>query len=199
MNLVDEVSINQLYTIKLYLAQYDTNFEYDIQVISKLKKLGATHSYKLYKALWKRYEDELGTRRPKLKEEFKRHFKRFNDRKYLHDELHEHFAHYDKPLYKSILANNQTFYTSKKAFESLSEEDKFKCALEEIYVVATERSIFTHGYGPVEAKLNAMRKLIVGLTKGYFNIYLLANYFELLYSDNGYFETKLLELGNYEY
>ena len=189
--------INNLYTIKLFLAQWDTNFGYDIQVIAKLKSMGAKCDYKLYKALEQRFEPLLGTRR--VKENIARigQFKQFKDKQYLHDELHEHFAYYDKPLYKTILKSDSHIYTSKKKFMSLSEEDKFKCALEELYTVTTERLIIPFGYPIQEAKSLALRRLCIGLTKGYFNIYLLENYFELLYYDNTYFEGKLNELGEY--
>jgi hypothetical protein len=195
---VDNLSLNELYTIKLFFTQWGKDFERDIIIISNLKADGAKCDTKLYKALGKRFEPLLGTRRVSESVSYQKAFKTHIDRKFIHDDLHEHFAHYSTPLYKTILTPAKNVYTSKKLFMGLSDDDKFKCALEEIYTVATERLIIPYGYNLQDAKAIALKRLCVGLTKGYFNIYLLENYFDLLYSDNWYFERKLNQLGKYE-
>lgn len=191
-------NINDLYTIKLFLAQWDTNFDEDILIIENLKFRGCSLNKPLYKALCSRFEPLLPTKRvldtPTKQGSFKQHV----DRLYLHDELHQHFAHYSEPLYKAILKHPGSIYTSSKKFRELSQEDQFKCALEEIYTVATERLIIPFGYSPQNAKYIAMKRLCIGLSKGYFCIFLLEHFFELLYSSNSYFEAKLSELGKYE-
>lgn len=190
-------NINDLYTIKLFLAQWDTNFWDDITIISKLKSNGCQLNRPLYKALISRFEPLLPTKRvldtPTKQSVFKQHV----DRLYLHDDLHQHFAYYSEPLYKAILKRPDSIYTSESKFRELSTEDQFKCTLEEIYTVATERLIIPFGYSPQKAKFIAMKRLCIGLSKGYFCIYLLEHFFELLYSDNGYFEQKLKDLGDY--
>jgi hypothetical protein len=190
-------NINDLYTIKLFLAQWDTNFAEDIYMLDYLRHIGCNLNKPLYKALCSRFEPLLPTKRvldtPTKQGVFKQHV----DRLYLHDELHQHFAHYSDPLYKAILKRPNSIYTSSKKFRELSQEDQFKCTLEEIYTVATERLIIPFGYSLQDAKYIAMKRLCIGLSKGYFCIYLLEHFFELLYSDNSYFEAKLAELGEY--
>lgn len=191
-------NLNDLYTIKIFLAQWDANFAEDILTIDYLKFRGCSLNKPLYNALCSRFEPLLGTKRvldaPTKQGSFKQH----TDRLFLHDELHQHFAHYSEPLYKAILKHPGSIYTSEKKFRELSQEDQFKCALEEIYTVATERLIIPFGYSPQEAKYIAMKRLCIGLSKGYFCIFLLENFFELLYCDDSYFKSKLKELGEYE-
>jgi hypothetical protein len=191
-------SINDLYTIKLFLAQWDSDFDSDVAKIAQLKARGCKRNILLYKSLVSRFEPMLPTKRVLGSVSKQGSFKLHIDYLYKHDEIHSHFAHYYQPLYKQILKHPDTIYTSGKKFKQLSQQDQFKCALEEIYTVATERLIIPWGYGMQEAKVIALKRLCIGLSKGYFCIYLLENYFELLYSDNSYFEQKLLELGKYE-
>jgi len=191
-------SINDLYTIKLFLAQWDSDFSSDVAKIAQLKARGCKRNIPLYKALCSRFEPMLSTKRVLDRVSKQGSFKQHLNRLFLHDELHQHFAHYSEPLYKTILKNPNTIYTSSKKFKQLSQQDQFKCALEEIYTVATERLIIPWGYGIQEAKAIALKRLCIGLSKGYFCLYLLENYFELLYSDYSYFEKKLSELGKYE-
>jgi len=191
-------SFNDLYTIKLFLAQWDSNFAEDISMLDYLRHKGCKRNNTLYKALVSRFEPLLPTKRVLDNISKQGSFKLYIDYLYKHDELHSHFAHYYQPLYKTILKNPNTIYTSSKKFKQLSQEDQFKCALEEIYTVATERLIIPWGYSLQDAKAIALKRLCIGLSKGYFCIYLLEHYFELLYSDNRYFEQKLLELGKYE-
>lgn len=191
-------SIDDLYTIKLFLAQWDTNFAEDISAIYYLKFRGCSLNKPLYNALCSRFEPLLPTKRVLDTPTKQGSFKLNTDRLYLHDVIHQHFAHYSEPLYKAILKRPGSIYTSEKKFRALSQEDQFKCALEEIYTVATERLIIPFGYSPQEAKYIAMKRLCIGLSKGYFCIFLLENFFELLYSSNSYFLGKLKELGEYE-
>ncbi len=198
MNSSDIYNINDFYTIKLFLAQWDTNFVEDISTIDWLKFIGCSINQKLYKALTARFEPLLGTRRPIESISHQSSFKQHINHLYLHDKLHEHFAFYSRPLHESIRKDPKSIYTNKKLFYKLSQEDQFRCALEEIYTVATERLIIPFGYNPQEAKAIALKRLCIGLSKGYFNIFLLEHYFELLYSDNSHFEQKLKLLGSYE-
>lgn len=191
-------SINDLYTIKLFLTQWDTDFTENVSKLDYLGHIGCKRNILLYKALVSRFESMLPTKRVLDGISKQGSFKLHIDYLFKHDELHSHFAHYYQPLYKQILTRPDTIYTSGKKFRELSAEDQFKCVLEEIYTVATERLIIPYGYSLQEAKAIAMKRLCIGLSKGYFCIYLLEHYFELLYSDNSYFEKKLMELGEYE-
>jgi hypothetical protein len=197
MNLLDMFNINDLYTIKLFLAQWDSDFDSDVAKIAQLKARGCKRNVPLYKALVIRFEPLLPTKRVLDGVSKKGSFKLYIDYLYKHDELHQHFAYYYQPLYKRILKRPDTIYTSSEKFKELSKEDQFKCALEEIYTVATERLIIPWGYSLQEAKAIALKRLCIGLSKGYFCIYLLEHFFELLYSNNSYFDKKLKDLGEY--
>lgn len=198
MNLSDICSKNDLYTIKLFLAQWDTNFYEDISLIDYFKYKDCRINKPLYKAIVKRFEPLLPTKRVLDKVSKQNVFKLNRTHLYLHDELHQHFAYYSEPLYKSILKRPNGIYTSESKFKALSDVDQFRCALEEVYTVATERFIIPYGYSILEAKQKALKKLCIGLSKGYFCIYLLENFYDLLYSDDSHFEKRLKELGEYE-
>lgn len=198
MNLSDICSKDDFYTIKLFLAQWDTNFYEDISLIDHFKYKGCRINKTLYKAIVKRFEPLLPTKRVLDTPTKQNTFKLYIDYPYKHDELHQHFAYYYQPLYKSILKRPNSIYTSEIKFKALSDVDQFKCALEEIYTVATERLIIPYGYSPFAAKSIALKRLCIGLSKGYFCIYLLENFYDLLYSDDSHFEKRLKELGEYE-
>jgi hypothetical protein len=82
---------------------------------------------------------------------------------------------------------------SKALWVALSYEDQIKCALEETYVFALERYL---EFPPKIAFLKALKQLITSSTKGYFNLFLIDNFFELMYYDKNKYFTHYKEVKN---
>jgi hypothetical protein len=112
-----------------------------------------------------------------------------------HDKVHEIVKFYDRPLHEAIRKDLSDVKVSKELWDKLSHEDKIKCALEEIFVFALERYF---DYGPKTGYNKAIKQLITQSTRGFFNLFLIENFQELL--DNrpilfNHFQTykKLME------
>ena len=112
-------------------------------------------------------------------------------RKYEHDELHEILAFNDKPLHYKIKVKEGYPLSSQDKWNDLSREDQLKCALEEIYVIATERFVIPMGMPPKYAKLKSMKNLILTMTGGWFNLFLIDNFEELLNYNDSHWLKKL--------
>ena len=159
-----------------------------------LKKKGCILDKKLFNILYKDWET---VHRPKKINLNKKNTMFFNNnvtRKYDHDELHEFFAFYDQPLHTKIRPNLDKAWCSEKMWNNLSYEDQIKCALEECYVIATER-YYLRGYPPKISKSRALKDMITEITKGWFNFFLIDNFEKLLHNElDDFWFNKLKEI-----
>lgn len=194
-NNVDDkyVDANFLYTIKISHASWDINWDKTMKHIAFMKKLGCVVDQTLYKMLYKEWEIIHGKKKVDLTSKNDKFFTGNITREYDHDWLHEFLAFGERPLHEKIRKNPESPLCSKELWDNLTHEDKCKCALEEIYVVATERFI-SKGLPTKTSKYRSMRNLITSMTKGYFNYFMLDNFEELLYNDDEYWIKKLKEL-----
>lgn len=185
-----------IFTIKISHACYDINFYKHIKDILFLRDKDCQIDYiflnKLREA-WDRihgpkhgYKTKINLNKPN-KDFFNPNVFRY----YEHDELHKILCFYDEPLYNKILNDTSTPLCSEDKFKLLSDEDKLKCALEEVMVIATERFIIPKKYSIRRAKLEALKKLITSMTKNWFNIYLILNFDKIIDSENETWEQKL--------
>ena len=69
-----------------------------------------------------------------------------------------------------------------------------KCALEEAYVFAIERYL---EYPPNIALSKALKTLITSSTKGWFNFFLIDNFFNLIYYNHERYITIFKEIKEY--
>ena len=115
-----------------------------------------------------------------------------------HDELHEYFKHDDIPMYKKILKGD--VLCDKEKWDELSEEDKIHCALEECYVIASERYLIPKiikGDNNIFVRyafMNALRGLSTTMTSGWFRDFLIDNYSEILQNYDCEFYKKLYQI-----
>lgn len=169
-----------LYTIKVAHAAWDVFWLKTIHDVQFLKHKGCVLDEMLYSLLIKDNIKRHGAKRVSVKGTPEEFFKTYISRTVPHDELHHLVKFYDEPLHNRIRANPNDVKTSRFLWDNLSHEDKIKCALEETYVFALER--FIH-MPPKIAVANALRNLITSSTKGYFNLFLIENFSELMYYD----------------
>lgn len=186
------VDANYLYTIKVSHAAWNIHHDKTLKDIIFFQHKGCELNIELYKALVKDWTVVHGKKHVNLNKPNEYFFVDKVTRKYNHDDLHRKLAFYEAPLHEKIRHNPFIALPNEELFNKLSKEDQLKCALEEIYVIATER--FLDKYPLKIAKVKAMKQLITTMTKGWFNLFLILNFETLLKSDNNHWTEKLKEL-----
>jgi len=184
------VDPNFLLTIKTSHAGWDIHWEKTMADILFLKKQGCVVDKELYNRLVKDWIGVHGKKWASLKGKTSTTF--FEDavpRKYVHDDIHEAVAVYDKPLYENLIVEGVN--CSEKGFDKLSFEDKILMTKEEIWVTALERyhipSDFTCGHAAAYGK--SLKKLATTMSSGWFKFFILDNFQHLTgCKDKDYFE-----------
>lgn len=181
-----------LLTLKSSHFGYNNQWEKHRDDILFLKRKGLSMDEELYKILSRGWKREFGTKWAKLGNKSAKDF--FDDaveRKYIHDDIHEAVAIYDKPLYFQILESENSVKCLEEKFEKLSAEDKIWLVKEEVWVTSLERylipSNFTHSEKLGYAK--SLKKLTTSMSSGWFKQFIISN-FDKLYScsDRRYIE-----------
>ncbi len=171
---------SHLMTIKLAHLSYDINWDKHMHDFVFLQNKGVTPDYDLLPLLQRDFANYHGTKRVNLNKSLDKFFTPTVTRRYNHDELHELLAHYDRPLHERIRPDLSKAYCSRDLFFSLSTTDQWLCALEEAYVIAYERFL-SRSYMPFNhAKAAALKLMITNLTSGWFNQFLIENFYTLL-------------------
>jgi hypothetical protein len=127
----------------------------------------------------------------------------FNDnvsnRTFIHDEIHQIMAHYEKPLYESIKIDPNLVKCSREKFDNLPYQKRLECVLEEAYVIALERAvipmIFAGGQITTSDKAFdwAIMRICTNLTSGWFREFALLNYHKIMEHRNKFYVDKFLE------
>ena len=185
------VDADFLYTIKVSHACYDIRWDKTIHDINFMKKKGCRLDFNLYKQLLKDWEVIHYKKKIRLEGSPEEFFTSKVTRKLDHDQLHHMIKFYDRPMHEKIRNDINNVKCDKNLWDALSYEDKLKCALEESYVFAIERYF---NYPPKIALNKAIKHLITQSTKGYFNLFLIDNFFEMIYNDNSKFINIFKEI-----
>jgi hypothetical protein len=104
---------------------------------------------------------------------------------FIHDEMHEMVAHYDKPIYNRMLETKDSVKCLKPLWDIFSYEDKCKCVLEEAYVIALERKVLPALFGgqpfftSVESIEWALMRICTTLCSGWFRQFATDNYVKI--------------------
>jgi hypothetical protein len=186
-----------LLTLKASHAGWNIHWQKTMCDILFLKKKGHQINKPLYKKLCKEWTKIHGKKSAPLKgrsaEEF---FDDFVDRKYVHDDIHEAVAYYDKPLYTRILKSEDSVDCSEDKFNELSLEDRVKLAKEEIFVTALERWIIPNErYSAGKAYQQSLKKFVTTMSSGWMTFFLVDN-FELLCHNTDDYVKKFKEKEN---
>lgn len=177
---VDFVDPDFLYTIKMSHLSWDINWDKHMKSAIFLKERGAELDKTLYNSLMIAWSRVHGKKSVKMNVKNSEFFKENIYRKYNHEFLHEQFAFYDRPLNERIRKDLDSPLCSEELWNLLSEDDKLKCALEEIYVLAAERFIFVQevdkSWKLEHAVTKTLKNMITSTTSGWFNTYLKENF-----------------------
>lgn len=190
------VEPNYLYTIKVSHAAWDIFWDKTMHDIMFMKSKGCKLDKALYYLLYAEWEVVHRQKRINLNVKNEEFFTKTVTRKFGHDWLHNYLAFGSEPMHNQIRPDPSKAYCSEKLWTQLSPEDKLKTAMEEIYVIATERYVVPLKMPPRIAKIKATKNLITSMTKGWFNLFLIENFDEIIKFDNTHFVNKLKDLPN---
>lgn len=178
---------NAIYTIKCSHLGWDIKWEKHKSDVIYLKAKGCELILELYSVLVKHWEIEHGDKSHlslnKSKEEF------FNDnvkKIYDHDLLHEIVARPNRPVYESVLKENEQVLVDKNKFSKLPKELQIKLFREEIKVIALERYLIPSNFriSKLKAYFLALKKTITNLTKNWATQFIVENLYEFSHMGN---------------
>lgn len=128
-------------------------------------------------------EDEMTIKTPSLNKSVKDFFDdNVSNRVFIHDEIHEVMAYYDRPLYERIRKSPDKVACSLVKWNGLPAFERQQCVLEEAYVIALERAVipmmFSGGprVDPARALYWAFMRICTTLCSGWFREYATDNY-----------------------
>lgn len=172
---------DHLYTIKCAHANWNIWWDKTMTDILFFKRKGCTLITDFYDALVKDFIQIHGKAWASLEGKNAESF--FVDavtRKYVHDDIHEAVAYYDKPLYFRILKDPESGSVgcSEDKFMQLSDIDKARCVKEEIFVTALERYLipFDFKYSRGLAYQRSLKKLVTTMSSGWFSRWMIDNF-----------------------
>lgn len=134
----------------------------------------------------------------KNKEDFFKQSDAFVKRLIPHDTIHQIMSHYDEPLYKKLQKNQDLVKCDNELWDSLDYEDKIKCILEEVYVIALERKIIPmlffkdKHYTSFEAFEWALGRICTNLWSGKSRSFATVNYRNIISKHNPEYVEKFL-------
>lgn len=166
-----------LYTLKLSHLGWDIHWQKNVYDALFLKSKGCVADEDLYKKLVKFFITIHGKKWASLKGKDSTTF--FEDavtRKYVHDDIHNVVAVYDKPLYENLIVDGVN--CSKIGFDKLSLDDKVLLTKEEIWVTALERYHIPSDFkcGHAKAYGESLKKLATTMSSGWFKFFILDNF-----------------------
>lgn len=175
------VDPDYLYTIKLSHLSWDVNWDKHMWDLIFLKSKWCKNVPEFYDKLVSDWSCRYWSPKIYLKGKNEDFFKPIIWRKYDHDWLHWEYAIYWRPMHEKIRPDLSSPYCDVNLWESLSYQEKLDCAIEEIYVIATERWVFIDKPLPLWiAKAKSLKKMITSSSSWWFNLFVKENFKELL-------------------
>ena len=190
-----------LLTTKASHCNWNVHWEKTMGDIMFLKEKGHSIHTPLYKKLVKGWRKIHGKESAPLKGKTSETF--FEDavgRHYVHDDIHEAIAYYDKPLYLRTLTDPESgsVMCSEEKFNQLSHKDKLLMCREEIIVTALERWIVPDmvagnpPYSAGRAYNDSLKKFVTTMSSGWMSLFLIDNFKDLRF-DKSIRYVKLFE------
>ena len=130
-------------------------------------------------------KEEFGDKTPKLNMSNDDFFDDPVKKYYIHDEIHEAVAYYDRPLYERLKTDQSQAMCAKDLWNNLTHKDKIKCVQEECFVIGLERFIIPNwieqkkNYPPKFAFNKALEKVCTTLCSGWFRDFAIDNWPEI--------------------
>lgn len=175
------VDLNMLYTIKVSHAAWDVKWKKTMFDIGFIKRHGAKIEHEdIFDSLVKHWSTVHGAKRVNLKMQNDQFFTDAVKRNIDHDALHRLVANGNAPMHTLIRPDAESPWCDFQLWDKLSYTDKIKTAAEEICVIAIERYLTdTKTSSILVASSKAYRNLILSMTTGWFNRFLIENEHEI--------------------
>jgi len=191
------LDLNYLYTFKISHAAWDINWEKHMMDIEFLKSKGCKIDEKLFNILYKKWEIIHGKKKVKMNVKNEDFFKENIKRRYDHEWLHEQFKFDERPMNEKIRKDLSSPICSEELWNNLSYPEQIKTALEEIFVLASERYIFVDKPMPYKtARIKTLKQMITSSTSGWFNKFLIINFDSLRIFSEDYFKYTIKEIND---
>lgn len=178
-------SLDFLYTLKMshrYLKD-SPHFLKTMQHIRIMRSMGAKIRPEFQEFLKLREHETYWYKHPKLNVEKKDFFDGDGvPYEYDHDSIHESMKHLERPAYTYYMVDGEQVLTSRKKWDSVSEQVRLFGALEEIQVLALERSYipFKDKVKPEDSFKMAAIKAASSITSGYFREFIWENFEKIM-------------------
>lgn len=193
------VDLNMLYTIKVSHAAWDVKWDKTMFDIAFMKKHSARIEHEdIFNSLVKHWSDVHGQKRVNLKMSNDQFFTDAVGRNIDHDALHRLVANGNAPMHTLIRSDMESPWCDFQLWNKLSYQDKIKTASEEICVIAIERYLTgTQNSAILIACSKAYKNLVLTMTSGWFNRFLIENRQEIFEQKRDWFlKTCKLVSGN---
>lgn len=173
-NKIGIASINMIYTLKCSHLSWDIHWNKTaLDIIWFQQNTQAKLIPSLYEELYKYWEViHKSKKHIKLNIPNQEFFDNNINYTIEHDKLHQKYKFYDTPLFEQCKIDKSQALLSKTIFDSWDKDKQLQLALEEINVIAEERFKFS--------QKAAIKHLILSMTKGWFNTFLINNLNNLL-------------------
>jgi hypothetical protein len=178
-----------LYLTKKSHLIYPVHFEKNIEDYHLIKNSQTMKAFKVDEISQEYYDlrrqeavQRYGQKTPKLNVTTEDFFSsKLNVPNYfVHDNIHEMVAHFDKPIFTMMQKDSSKAWCERDLFDKLSREYQVKCVMEEAYTIALERYIIPQVdndfIDPHEAYKRAVKRICTTLTSGWFREFAIENY-----------------------
>lgn len=174
-----------LYTIKLSHLSYNINWWKHLKDVLFLKQKWCKVVEEFYYLLMEDWKIIHWKKKVKLNVKNEDFFKWNIYRRFEHDFLHSQYALHWEPMNFKIREDLSSPKCSKELWNKLSHQEKIDCVVEELYVLTTERYLFTKKPSPYINKLDYAKKemlftMITSTTSGWFNLFIKDNIEEII-------------------
>ena len=170
------IDITDQYTLTLshmIRKQDGVNWNKHLYTIRFLKENGCVYDRAKFDKFTEFWDQQFGKRRiPDFDQPNDEFFKDRVKRKMNHDELHQHFSFYEKPLFTQLKFDQTRAKTEEVLFNKLSFEDQIKTVLEEIFTICAERLIDEN----YKLAFNKILRMLVFISPEWFSLFILDNY-----------------------
>lgn len=192
------VDLNMLYTIKVSHAAWDVKWKKTMFDISYMKQHGARIEHEdIFQSLVSHWSTVHGTKRVDLKMQNVQFFADAVHRKYDHDALHRLVANGNEPMHTLIRPDAESPWCDFQLWDRLSYENKIKTAAEEICVIAIERYLTgTQNSAILIACSKAYKNLVLTMTSGWFNRFLIENEREIYVQNRDWYLSTCRRIVN---
>lgn len=195
-------TVEALHAIKESHIIFNIHWDKNIRQYAQLQKLlgdnyiPSTACQELFRTRRKETQNRVQQNTPKLQNKTKEAFFKTKlpyPQYFVHDRVHEIFAHHDRPVYEMMQKEDEEVACSRELFDKLPHLYKIQAVLEEAYVIAMERYVIPTNLNATLAFMKALQRICTNLTSGWFRKFAYDHYLEIARTSNVNYYVILLD------